>query len=154
MDAVLLCLALTVFQEARGEPAIGQQAVAQVVLNRARIRQMGVCEVVLEKGQFSWHPSKYIFQTKNGKNKEFSVPLSRLPVRKKGWVESLRAAQAALEGADTLYDAEFFHAKGVKPAWKRHCIEVFRVGNHVFYARKTQILRQKQRIFDPSEAFS
>lgn len=154
MDVALLCLALTVFQEARGEPAIGQQAVAQVVLNRARIRDKSVCEVVLEKGQFSWHPERHIITRKNGKNVAYFVDKTRLPVAKKGWVESLRAAKLALASENTVNEAEFFHAKSVKPGWKRRYVEVFRAGNHVFYARKEHFSGKKVAISTTSEAFS
>lgn len=151
MSTILLCLALTVFQEARGEPFIGQQAVAQVVLNRARIRDMPVCDVVLEKGQFSWHPEKYIKRTKIAGNKGFLIVKSKLPVKKPGWQASLRAAKEALESKNTLKNAEFFHAKQVKPLWKRRFVEVFRAGNHVFYARRGRISAQKVAFLAPPD---
>lgn len=153
MDVVLLCLALTVFQEARGEPAVGQQAVAQVVLNRARIRDMSVCEVILEKGQFSWHPERYIIRGKRDGKTTYSVVTSRLPVTKKGWVESLKAAKAALASRHTFNEAEFFHSVKVKPRWKTRYIEVMRVGNHVFYARKSPISGVKWAENGPSGGF-
>jgi spore germination cell wall hydrolase CwlJ-like protein len=48
------CLAQVIFFEARGEPRLGQIAVAQVVLNRVKSRQMSICAVVHEKGQFDF----------------------------------------------------------------------------------------------------
>lgn len=36
IETAVLCLALNVFHEARGEPETGQWAVAQVTINRAR----------------------------------------------------------------------------------------------------------------------
>lgn len=154
MDAILLCLALTVFHEARGEPVVGQQAVAQVVLNRARIRGMSVCEVVLEKGQFSWHPEKYIVSRKNGKIVSYTILKQRFPVGKRGWNASITAAKLALESENTFQNAEFFHAKGVKTDWNRRYLAVFSIGNHVFYARKTNIYHKKYAFLPSSGAFS
>ena len=138
MSTILMCLALTVFHEARGEPAIGQQAVAQVILNRARIRGISPCEAVVAKGQFSWGPNRYIKAKKVAGKTTFFVAKSRLPVREKGWSEAISAAKAALASKNTFQNAEFFHAKSVKPRWKALLVEVFRVGGHVFYARKGQ----------------
>src|SRR5688500_17063686 len=54
MLLTLACLSLNVYPEARGEPDTGQLAVAYVTLNRARLKQMKVCDVVVEPHQFSW----------------------------------------------------------------------------------------------------
>ena len=152
MSTILLCLALTVFHEARGEPILGQQAVAQVVLNRARIRGTTPCDAVLEKGQFSWHPERAIRAKRTAGRKEFLIVKAHLPTGKRGWVAALRAAKAALDSQNTFKDAEFFHAKRVKPGWKRRFVEVFRVGNHVFYARKGRNLTEKMAFVAPSGA--
>lgn len=153
MSTILLCLALTVFHEARGEPILGQQAVAQVVLNRARIRNMTPCEAVLEKGQFSWRPDRYIRTKRIAGKKEFSVPEARLPTGRRGWVAAIRAAKAALDEQNTFKNAEFFHAKSAKPGWKRRFAEVFRVGNHVFYARKGRNFTGKVAFVGSPDAF-
>ncbi len=54
LEVPLVCLALAVYEEARGEPLVGQEAVAMVVLNRARQAHRPVCQVVFAPGQFSW----------------------------------------------------------------------------------------------------
>ena len=46
---------LTIFHESRGEPIEGQYAVAEVVLNRAEKRNLEVCEVIYQKGNFKMH---------------------------------------------------------------------------------------------------
>lgn len=142
MDTILICLALTVFQEARGEPVAGQRAVATVVLNRARIRNMSECDVVLEKGQFSWKPSTYINATRKGHKKEYRIARNMLPLQAKGWKSSLDAAQYALGNEDTLLGIEFFHSIHAKPQWNRRFVRVFRIGRHVFYARNTDTVRR------------
>jgi len=48
----MACLLSVVWPEARGESKLGQEAVAHVVMNRAKKSGRGVCEVVREPGQF------------------------------------------------------------------------------------------------------
>ena len=45
---------MAIYYEARGEPLLGKQAVAEVVLNRAEERNLSICKVVFEPHQFSW----------------------------------------------------------------------------------------------------
>ena len=57
MDAVsLLCVAMAVYHEARGEPLWGQRAVAYVITNRSEHHEFPdtPCDVVTEKGQFAF----------------------------------------------------------------------------------------------------
>ena len=51
-----LCLALAVYHEARGEPLIGQKAVAEVVMNRVASDRFPdtICGVVMQPKQFSF----------------------------------------------------------------------------------------------------
>ena len=73
-----LCLAATIYIEARGESKIGQIAVAQVVVNRTYARSKDVCSVVREPGQFAWvHPN--------------NIP------KNDSWKESLDVAKGVLE---------------------------------------------------------
>lgn len=48
----MACLLSVVYAEARGEPKLGQEGVAHVILNRARENNRPICEVVKERGQF------------------------------------------------------------------------------------------------------
>lgn len=47
-DAALLCLALNVWHESRGEDLAGQYAVAFVTINRAKESHADICEVVFK----------------------------------------------------------------------------------------------------------
>ena len=49
----LLWLTLNVYHEARGEPEVGQLAVAHVTLNRAMEERTSIAEVVRKPYQFS-----------------------------------------------------------------------------------------------------
>lgn len=50
----LMCMALAIYMEAQGEPLRGKQAVAEVVNNRSQAWGKSTCEVVFQRGQFSW----------------------------------------------------------------------------------------------------
>ena len=54
------CLTEAVYYEARNDTEKGQQAVADVVLNRVEHKSYpnSVCKVVYQKGQFSWSKNK------------------------------------------------------------------------------------------------
>lgn len=109
-----MCLALTVFFEARGEPEIGQIAVAEVVVNRAEAKNTSICSVIKEKGQFSW-VSRW-----NG-----NMPTGA------AWEKSVTIAQATLNGRTTNYTkgALYFRHKSIKGKVAYPIV----IGNHVFY---------------------
>ena len=54
----LLWLTLNVYHEARSEPQLGQIAIAQVTLNRAKKGQLSIEDVVRQPHQFSWTMDK------------------------------------------------------------------------------------------------
>jgi len=113
IKTALMCLALTVFYEARGEPTIGQYAVAEVVINRANNRDLSICEVIYEPGQFS------------GVSK-WKKPKSDNPV----FLKSLSIAKAALESPTNYTNgANYFRIHSLKVKNKK----VKKIGNHIFY---------------------
>lgn len=124
------CLARNVYFEARGEPAAGQHAVAEVTMNRkASGRYPGtVCGVVYQKnwdplrgryvGAFSWT--------------EFDV----LPAPAgEQWLQAWEVAEAVYYGREppVLDGAMFFHAVYIKPDWARGKKPLARIGGHIFY---------------------
>lgn len=120
LHAALLCLALNIHFEARGEPIEGQLAVAHVTINRAQNNHTHICHEVFKKGQFSWTRHRY------------SIP--------KGpeWEKSKRIAVMSLESPDSIRGAtHFFNPKKCHPGaiviGKK---KVAKIGNHVFYANK------------------
>jgi hypothetical protein len=54
LKSIVLCLALTSYHEARGEPLHTQIAVQRVLLNRARENHSSPCREMLRAGQFSF----------------------------------------------------------------------------------------------------
>ncbi|WP_294195641.1 cell wall hydrolase [uncultured Sphingomonas sp.] len=117
-DEDLRCLAGAIYFESRGEPLSGQLAVAEVILNRTRSRRFGgsVCDVVTQKGQFSF------------------VRGGRMPAAPSNddWRTAMAVAKVAIKDAweSDASNALYFnhrragHANGVRVA---------SIGNHVFY---------------------
>lgn len=124
VSAAIMCLALNVYFEARGEDLLGQLAVAEVTLNRVASPKYpdDVCGVVWQKNQFSW--------THDGKSDK--------PKDKEAWARALYVAQVALETEDMVVvgeDVTHYHATYARPYWAKHLKRVAQVGNHIFYER-------------------
>lgn len=120
LHAALLCLALNIHFEARGEPIEGQLAVAHVTINRAEENQTSICHEVFKKNQFSWTRYRY------------SIPKGPT------WEHSKSVAKMALKSQDSVKGAtHFFNPKKCRPgSIVRGKKRVARIGNHVFYANK------------------
>jgi Cell Wall Hydrolase len=122
------CLATAIYFEARGEPATGQRAVAQVVLNRVSDRHYPstVCDVV--------------FQNQERRNRcQFSFACDGRPegiddVR--AWRRALLIAGEALSGRyfdEAVGAATHYHATSVEPYWSHELLQIAQIGAHVFY---------------------
>ena len=130
------CLARNVYYEARGESLEGQKAVALVTLNRVENSMFPdtICGVVNErktvkgrtKCQFSWRCESHT-------NPRKAVRQSH---------ESYQAALTAILEYETLTttlvtkDTLFFHAKHVRPFWRKVKQRLTRIDNHIFYDQK------------------
>lgn len=118
-DSELRCLAVAVYFESKGEPLVGQLAVAQVIMNRASSGRFAstLCGVVKQPSQFSF------------------VRRGTLPAvsDKAAWREAVGVAHVAMKRLHKgpVDDALFFHAKRVSPGWGKRPLAS--VGNHVFY---------------------
>jgi spore germination cell wall hydrolase CwlJ-like protein len=125
----LMCLAVAVFFETRGEPMVGKEAVANVIINRVEDRRYpnSVCAVVNEHKAFSY--------THDG--------LSDDPTRHTGhqdkiaWAESQEVAKDALGGNLLGITSTHYHTTNVLPFWAKHYSLDTRVGNHLFYTNDT-----------------
>ncbi|MBT2375765.1 cell wall hydrolase [Pseudomonas fluorescens] len=118
MQAALMCLALNIYHESRGEPIDGQIAVAMVTMNRADWQPSEVCRVVYEKNQFSW--------TNSNKNK------TQEPI---AWARAKRIAKRVVDRKhhDITYGATHFHSHTLHPAWRKTLKKTTMIGQHVFY---------------------
>ncbi|MEG3086450.1 cell wall hydrolase [Sphingomonas sp. PB4P5] len=123
------CLATAALYEA-GADARGQQAVIQVILNRARARGFPrtICGVVYQ-GYARITGCQFSF-TCDGS-------VARRPVRR-GWSAARRTARRALAGrvfAD-VGGATHYHANWMVPYWRNSLTKIARVGTHLFYVRR------------------
>jgi N-acetylmuramoyl-L-alanine amidase len=77
LSSSILCLALTVYIEARSQPIKSQIAVAAVTVNRTRSKGFPktVCEVVKQPGQYQWvkKNKRYIISEVEAYNKALEV---------------------------------------------------------------------------------
>ena len=128
IEAILTCLALNVYYEARSEPMVGQYAVAHVVLNRVANESFpdNACKVVkqgyskgLGKCQFSWYC--------DGKS---DVPKDDL-----SWLYARVVAYNVLYDyhKDNTDGATHYHANYVRPWWSKHYDKTVTHGSHIFY---------------------
>jgi spore germination cell wall hydrolase CwlJ-like protein len=121
------CLAAAIAYEAGFEPLAGQQAVAEVVLNRARSGPFPrtVCGVVFA-GSTRRTGCQFTF-TCDGSLRR------RLPERVMAGARAV--AEAALDGRNPLHvaGAAWYHADYVSPYWAPSLVRVAKIGAHIFY---------------------
>jgi N-acetylmuramoyl-L-alanine amidase len=114
ITAGILCLALNIYHEARGEIVDGQMAVAQVTLNRTLDPRWpdNICDVVYDDSQFSW--------TRNIR-----------PVD--DWDAFQLALNIALEAEPDPDMGTHFHSISVSPDWATPEELIGQIGRHRFY---------------------
>ena len=124
------CLAQAIYYEAALEPTEGQEAVAQVVLNRVRDPNYAstICGVVFE-GAERTTGCQFSF-TCDGS-------LAHAPVRW-AWDRAQRVADRALAGhvAARVGTATHYHADYVRPWWAPTLNKLTQIGAHIFYRWK------------------
>jgi spore germination cell wall hydrolase CwlJ-like protein len=121
------CLAQAVYYEAAREPLKGQQAVAQVVLNRVRhpAYPKSVCGVVYE-GAAKATGCQFTF-TCDGSLRGRPEPAL--------WARAEDVARRALAGYvdPDVGSATHYHAVYVAPYWAPSLVKMTQVGQHIFY---------------------
>ena len=136
MITPLLCLATAIFFEARGEPMVGQVAVAQVVMSRVADSRYPneVCDVVKQGYYYSWNPDipipdkcQFSFWC-DGKAEDTSFDPDAF-----AWATEV--ARAAIDGQlyDTTQGATHYHAYYVQPSWSKEFTKTVRINDHIFY---------------------
>ena len=123
----LHCLTQAVYYEAATEPREGQEAVAQVVLNRMKHPAFpkSVCGVVYE-GAERTTGCQFTF-TCDGS-------LTRTPLAER-WDAAQAVAAAALDGhvASRIGASTHYHAAWMTPYWSASLVQTGRIGGHIFY---------------------
>jgi hypothetical protein len=126
-ERALECLTSAIYYEAGQEPLDGQQAVAQVVLNRVRHPAFpaSVCGVVYQ-GATRTTGCQFTF-TCDGS-------LARAPVPAL-WNRAREVAKAALAGSvqPSVGNATHYHANYVAPYWAPTLAKTAAIGAHLFY---------------------
>lgn len=119
IDREVQCLALNVYHEARGEPLVGQFAVAHVTLERAAQMRRSICRTVFAPGQFSW--------TAENHGRAHGLAWQRaLHVAKTAWLHDAIGLAPPMR-------ADHYHTKAVAPMWASRFERVGTIGAHHFY---------------------
>jgi hypothetical protein len=123
----LECLTAAVYYEAASEGALGQAAVAQVVVNRMRHPAFPktICGVVFQ-GQERTTGCQFSFTCDGAMARNPSVA---------GWARARAAASAALNGHVTpeVGMATHYHTDWVAPYWAERLVKLRQIGAHIFY---------------------
>ena len=137
MMSAIACLATAIYFEARGEPMVGQVAVAQVIVNRVYDERFPdtVCDVVKQGEYYTWNksiPIKHRCQFSfwcDGK------PEVMRDETAKQWAYNV--AESALAGFfyDTTSGATHYHADYVVPSWSTNSMftKTVQINAHIFY---------------------
>jgi len=122
-----VCLATTVYLEARDQPALGQRAVAEVALRRLDSGRHGesLCEVVREPGQFalSMMPGSYRLDDASAYASASTLAESAL----RDWSQPPQRRHQVVPGAQY-----FIAFANTSPSWLRGD-PVATIGAHAFY---------------------
>jgi hypothetical protein len=121
-NAEVTCMAQALYYEARGEGENGQEAVAEVILQRMRSETYPgtICGVVYEPRQFS-------FLTDGS-------ALRRIDTE--AWQAAKQLATRIVRGelvTSLTRHALFYHRFDIRPAWASDMVRTAKIGNHVFY---------------------
>jgi hypothetical protein len=123
------CLADAVYFEARGEPLRGQEAVAQVVMNRvfSGYYPNNVCGVVYQNASH-YLACQFTFACEHRDLSRIDEPDM--------WAQAQRIAKDELDGKIWLTDighATHYHAYWVHPSWVHEMTRLYKLGVHTFY---------------------
>lgn len=123
----LRCLSQAVYYESAREPSLGQEAVAQVVLNRLRhpAYPKTICGVVYQ-GSARATGCQFSF-TCDGSLRWAPEPGL--------WAQAQAVARRALAGhvAKSIGSATHYHANYVAPYWAPTLVKLKQIGLHIFY---------------------
>lgn len=124
----LHCLALNIYYESRGEPLVGQYAVALVTINRVKSPRFpdDICAVIEQKRngvcQFSW------------------VCQQVRPITPKVFAGVMRVAKTVFvryyeqrKMNDIVHGSTHYHADYVEPYWAKTFTMETKIGRHLFY---------------------
>ncbi len=123
------CLSAAIYFEARGEPYQGQEAVAQVVMNRvfSGYYPHDVCGVVFQNKNHHL-ACQFTFACEGKDLSQIDEPDM--------WEQAKEIAKKMLDGKIWLADighATHYHAYWVHPSWVHEMVRLYKLGVHTFY---------------------
>lgn len=132
------CMAKAIYHEARGEPTLGQLAVAGVVMNRVAHRRYPntVCGVVFQNDHMR-NACQFSFAC-DGK--------SDAAHDRKQWRRALKMAKSFVvhgKKAHAIRTATHYHADYVNPRWSRSMRKVRKIGRHIFYYPEKRVASRR-----------
>jgi spore germination cell wall hydrolase CwlJ-like protein len=126
LENAIICLARTIYWEAKGEGVAGMEAVANVVMNRLGHEGFPntICEIVRQGQeqstcQFSWWCDGRMDEAEEEKSYAIAMEIAR------------KALNQQL--TDRTHGALYFHHEKVTPGWSGKYTKTVKVGEHVFY---------------------
>jgi len=128
LSVATICLAMNIYHESRGEPLIGQYAVAHVTMNRVESEKHpnDVCGVVFKKGAFHWTADK--------RSVEIAAKKMKKQLELESWSMSVLIAKNVLAGRskDITRGALFFNEKSMGRRFKTN-VPTLKISSHIFY---------------------
>ena len=124
----VMCMALNLYHEARGEKLAGVIAVGNVVMNRVESDKFpdSVCDVIYQRKNTKLHQCQFSWYC-DGK--------SDTPADKEKFGQMVAMAGMILEGGfkDNTDGATYYHATYVHPHWAKSFTRTRKIGYHIFY---------------------
>jgi len=135
LEAAVLCLAMNIYHEARGESLAGQMGVANSVLNRVDDPRFpnDVCGVVYQARYSSWDKVNPI------RNKcsysWYCDGKSDTPLDDRAFLEATLLSKHMLEIGypDLTGGATHYHADYVQPYWAETLSYTVKIDQHIYY---------------------
>ena len=130
MFTSLMCVAVAVYFEARGEPSAGQIAVAHVIQNRIKDSRYPdtACDVVKQGYYWNNYPIRDKCQFSfwcDGKSDN--------PRDKQAWYNALYIVELSKHVSDKTKGATHYHSTTVYPEWAYTGEITTKIEKHVFY---------------------
>ena len=117
---------LTLLGEARCQPEEGITAIAQVILNRSRERQLSVEVICLQTRQFScWNDRSATFRRSGALMDESEVATNTAKA----------LAYAICNGIDVMPDLKanhYYNSSLCNPSWAKYGVDTVIIGDHTF----------------------
>lgn len=123
LSGALLCMALNVYHESRGEGLEGMISVAYATHHQAHSHKDEYCRTVYKvnptgKAVFSWTTDPH------------TIPADRKSL---SWKNSVAVAKTFKAYPDPTKGATNYHKTTVRPSWRKKMVYLTTIGNHVFY---------------------